>query len=158
MWNELIEMPDADPIDGGLAGLDIDDTHVMVVVHRADQVAHRSWTPSRPLCANSITRARDVAGIRLALEEAIVNGLRHGNKNDPSKRVYVSFLARPDDFVAEVKDEGTGFDLSQVPDPTLPENWTRPSGRGLLLMRHYMTAVHFSRRGSCVTMSKIRTA
>jgi serine/threonine-protein kinase RsbW len=100
----------------------------------------------------------DCAGTRLALEEAVVNGLRHGNGGDPARRVCVRYHVRPDALLAEVEDEGPGFDPSRVPDPTLPENLGRPCGRGLLLMRHYMTWVRFSKHGNRVTLCKHRSA
>jgi serine/threonine-protein kinase RsbW len=100
----------------------------------------------------------DCAGVRLALEEAVVNGLRHGNGGDPAKRVCVRYHLQSDALVAEVEDEGPGFDPGRVPDPTLPENLERPSGRGLLLMRHFMTWVRFSRPGNRVTLCKCRSA
>ena len=59
---------------------------------------------------------------------------------------------------AEVEDEGPGFDPGRVPDPTLPENPDRPGGRGLPLMRHFMTWVRFSRPGNRVTLCKYRSA
>ena len=102
--------------------------------------------------------SRDCAGVRLALEEAVVNGLRHGNGGDPARRVWVRYHFRPDSLLAEVEDEGPGFDPRLVPDPTLSENLDRPGGRGLLLMRHYMSWVRFSRRGNRVTLCKYRSA
>jgi serine/threonine-protein kinase RsbW len=102
--------------------------------------------------------SRDRTAVRLALEEAVVNGLRHGNRGDPSKCVRVRYRVWPEAVQAEVKDEGAGFDPERVPDPTLPENLGRPGGRGLLLMRHFMTWVRFSGRGTRVTLCKYRSA
>src|SRR6516225_763376 len=93
---------------------------------------------------------RDCLGVRLALEEAVVNGLRHGNGGDPAKLVRVRYLLGADDVLAEVEDEGPGFDPGGVADPTAAENRERTDGRGLLLMRHYMTWVRFSARGNRV--------
>jgi anti-sigma regulatory factor (Ser/Thr protein kinase) len=101
--------------------------------------------------------AQDVLGVQLALGEAIVNGLRHGNGGDPLKCVRIRCSAGPDMMVAEVEDEGLGFNPGAVPDPTLPENLHRRAGRGLFLMRHFMTWVYFSRRGNCVTLCKLRS-
>jgi serine/threonine-protein kinase RsbW len=95
--------------------------------------------------------------VRLALEEAVVNGLRHGNQGDPSKCVRVLYRVAPEAVLAEVQDEGAGFDPARVPDPTLPENVDRPGGRGLVLMRHFMTWVEFSARGNRVTLCKRRS-
>jgi serine/threonine-protein kinase RsbW len=96
----------------------------------------------------------DCLGVRLALQEAVVNGLRHGNGGDPAKRVRVRYSLGRKGVLAEVEDEGPGFDPDRVPDPTLSENLERPGGRGLLLMRHYMTWVRFSRRGNRVMLCK----
>jgi serine/threonine-protein kinase RsbW len=101
--------------------------------------------------------ARDVLGLRVALGEAIVNGLRHGNGGDPLKCVRIRCSAGPDMMLAEVEDEGLGFNPGVVPDPTLPENLHHTGGRGLILMRHYMTWVCFSGRGNCVTLCKRRS-
>jgi serine/threonine-protein kinase RsbW len=102
--------------------------------------------------------SHDCAGARLALEEAVVNGLRHGNGGDPTKCVRVRYHLGPDALRVEVEDAGPGFDPGRVPDPTLPENLVRPGGRGLLLMRHFMSWVRFSRRGNRVTLCKYRSA
>jgi serine/threonine-protein kinase RsbW len=101
--------------------------------------------------------AHDCAGVRLALEEAIVNGLQHGNQGDPAKRVRVGYRVGPNTMLAVIEDEGPGFDPDKVPDPTLPENLDRPGGRGLLLMRHYMTWVCFPRPGNRVLLVKRRS-
>ena len=95
--------------------------------------------------------------VRLALEEAVVNGLRHGNGGDPTKRVWVRYYLDAEALVAEVQDEGSGFDPSAVPDPTLPENLERPGGRGLLLMRHCMTWVRYDGCGNRLTLCKCPT-
>jgi serine/threonine-protein kinase RsbW len=101
---------------------------------------------------------RDAVGLRLALEEGIVNGLRHGNGGDPAKQVVVRCAIGLEEALAEVEDEGPGFDPGQVPDPTAPENLDKPSGRGLLLMRHFTTWMRYNRRGNRVTLCKRRTA
>lgn len=99
----------------------------------------------------------DIFAVHLALEEAIVNALKHGNQNDRTKQVRIDCEVAQPHVQARIEDEGGGFVPSQVPDPTAPENLERPSGRGLMLMRLYMTSVHFNRRGNCVTLCKNRT-
>lgn len=94
--------------------------------------------------------------LRLALEEAIVNGLKHGNAGDPTKRVRVRYRVGPEAVVAEVEDEGPGFDPARVPDPTADENLAKPSGRGLLLMRHYTSWLCYHGRGNHLTLCKYR--
>jgi len=99
---------------------------------------------------------KDIFAMRLALEEAVVNAVRHGNRDDPARRVIVSFLVGPERVLIDVHDEGDGFDPRTVPDPLAAENLERSSGRGLHLMRTYMTWVRFNARGNCVTMCKAR--
>ncbi len=81
--------------------------------------------------------------IRLAVEEAISNAFRHGNKGDPAKSVH--FYCHIDGRQVEliVQDEGPGFDPGTVPDPTEDENIEIPSGRGIMLMRAYMDEVDY---------------
>jgi serine/threonine-protein kinase RsbW len=99
---------------------------------------------------------REIFSIKLALEEALVNAIKHGNQMDHTKRVRVAYQIAPDRFDIQITDEGPGFDPVDVPDPTAPENIERPCGRGLLLMRHYMTEVAYHDRGRTVRMSKVR--
>jgi len=96
----------------------------------------------------------DLFSIKLALEEALVNAIKHGNGYDKKKTVQVAYEVHPDRFVIRITDEGPGFDPADVPDPTAIENLERPCGRGLMLMRHYMTEVAFNERGNSVIMSK----
>src|SRR5262245_10749279 len=95
----------------------------------------------------------DIFAIKLALEEALVNAIKHGNQMDRSKHVHVTCHVHTDRFDVQITDEGPGFDPGDVPDPTAPENLERPCGRGLLLMRHYMTEVAYHDQGRAVRMS-----
>ena len=99
---------------------------------------------------------REVFGIRLAVEEALVNAIKHGNQMDSSRKVRVAFQVSQEKFEVVIADEGEGFDPCEVPDPTAPENLERPCGRGIMLMRHYMTTVAYNDRGNAVSMSKVR--
>ena len=98
---------------------------------------------------------RDIFCIKLALEEALVNAIKHGNQMDRNKKVHIVYHVRPERFDIKITDEGIGFDPEDVPDPTAVENLERPCGRGLMLMRHYMTEVAFTGRGNTVQMSKV---
>ena len=95
--------------------------------------------------------------LRLAVEEAIVNGLKHGHGYDPSKEVRVRYHVTENCAFFEVRDQGPGFDPGDVPDPLDPENLERPSGRGLFLMRTYMTWIRYSDSGTCVSLCKRRS-
>jgi serine/threonine-protein kinase RsbW len=97
----------------------------------------------------------DVFGIRLAVEEALINAIKHGNMLDRAKNVRVEYRLLADRFEIHISDEGAGFDPSEIPDPTDCENLDRPCGRGLMLMRHYMTEVRYNACGNAVSMSKL---
>ena len=94
--------------------------------------------------------------IRLALDEALCNAIRHGNKSDPRKKVTVQFDFTPAELVVSIEDEGHGFSPDEVPDPTLEENLQKLGGRGVMLMKAYMTRVEYNERGNRVTMAKAR--
>ncbi len=95
--------------------------------------------------------------IRLAVEEALVNAIKHGNHFDRDKKVTVSADIVPDEATVTVADEGDGFDPSDIPDPTADENLEKPSGRGIMLMRTYMDEVVYNPRGNQVRMVKHRS-
>jgi serine/threonine-protein kinase RsbW len=107
------------------------------------------------LCAAGCT-AKEIFGIRLAAEEALVNSIHHGHHDDPSKQVQVRYLIRPERVLLMIEDEGQGFNPDMVPDPLAPDNLQRLTGRGLFLMRYYMTWVHFNECGNRVMMCKER--
>ena len=93
-----------------------------------------------------------IFAIKLALEEALSNAFKHGNRNDPRKGVSVTFQVKADSIVIEVEDQGEGFDLTAVPDPTAQENIEIPCGRGITLMRAYMSEVSFQPPGNKVRL------
>lgn len=97
-----------------------------------------------------------IFAIKLALEEALTNGVKHGNANDPSKKITVRFYVSNDRIVIMVKDQGPGFSPDKVPDPTADENLERPNGRGIMLMHAYMTRVCYNDCGNEVWMLKER--
>jgi serine/threonine-protein kinase RsbW len=94
-------------------------------------------------------------GVQMALEEALSNAVRHGNKHDVNKVVHIECELAPKRFYIKICDEGEGYDPCQVPDCCADENLEVPGGRGLALMRAYMTRVDLSDRGRCVTMEKV---
>ena len=100
----------------------------------------------------------DMFSIKLALEEALVNAIKHGNQMDAAKRVFVSYTVTAERFDIWITDEGLGFNPEEVPDPTAIENIERPCGRGLLLMRGFMTEVEYHPPGNSVSMAKVKGA
>ena len=99
---------------------------------------------------------RDVFCVRLALEEALINAVKHGNRLDPQKTVRIGCSVCTRLARIEIEDGGTGFCPADVPDPTQNGNLERPGGRGVLLMRSMMNSVEFSERGNLVVMEKLR--
>ena len=99
-----------------------------------------------------------VFAIRLALEEALANAFKHGNKNDPSKKVTLDYRVDDDRIEIAVADEGEGFDPSTVPDPTEGERLEIPTGRGIVLMKSFMSEVLYEPPGNCVRMVFLKGA
>ena len=101
--------------------------------------------------------SRDIFGIRLALEEAVVNAIKHGNRLDVTKQVHVVCKSTREKIWIKITDQGPGFNPEAVPDCTDPEHIGCPNGRGIMLMRNFMTRVEYNRQGNVVTMEKLRT-
>ncbi len=98
----------------------------------------------------------DIFAIHLALEEGLMNAIKHGNGSDANKRVFLRCNLSAERIWIEIRDEGVGFDPAVLPDPTDAENLHTASGRGVMLMRAYMSSVEFNESGNCVTMEKLR--
>jgi serine/threonine-protein kinase RsbW len=100
--------------------------------------------------------ARGVFGVRLALEEALVNAIKHGNGLDPNKQVQVACQISSEKVRIVIEDEGSGFRPQDVPDPTEDENLEKPCGRGIMLMRAFLSVVEYNERGNRVILEKHR--
>lgn len=85
-----------------------------------------------------------INGLLLSITEATTNAIIHGNKGNKSKSVKINVSANDHTLTVIVRDQGTGFDPSLVPDPTHPDNLLKDSGRGLYLMRVYMDEVYYN--------------
>ena len=81
--------------------------------------------------------------IAMAVREAAVNAVVHGNAYDPEKQVSASFESNEDGITIRIADQGIGLDPDTIPDPLAPENILRGSGRGIFLIRAFMDEVHF---------------
>ena len=96
--------------------------------------------------------------ILVALTEAVNNAIYHGNQANENKNIDISFQSAPNLVSFIVKDEGPGFNHTDLPDPTNPENIANPNGRGVFLMRNLADNVSFEENGSKVTLDfKINT-
>jgi serine/threonine-protein kinase RsbW len=92
--------------------------------------------------------------MKITLTELVVNALYHGNSKDPGRKVTLGHIVDKNRAVISIMDEGEGFDPSQVPDPTLPENLIKDSGRGLYIVRCYVDEIRFNAKGNRVTVTK----
>jgi serine/threonine-protein kinase RsbW len=90
----------------------------------------------------------------VALDEAIANAIKHGNKSDPDKNVHIIADMSDEEVTFIITDEGDGFDLANLPDPTDPHYLMRPCGRGVMLIYHLMDDVEYNERGNQVKMKK----
>jgi len=96
----------------------------------------------------------DIFNIKLSLEEALVNAIKHGNKLHPNLSVEVNIEIQDDRLMIEVVDQGEGFDFKSIPDPTNEENLKKLSGRGIFLIRKLMDKVDFFDCGRRIKMIK----
>jgi serine/threonine-protein kinase RsbW len=96
----------------------------------------------------------DVREVEIALREALANAIIHGNHEDPRKRTHITCHCESDEVSIAVRDEGQGFDINKVADPTAPENIGSVHGRGIYLMKALMDEVRFEEGGVVVQMRK----
>lgn len=99
----------------------------------------------------------DIFAVHLALEEAFVNAVKHGNKMDSDKEVMIDYSVDSEKVEIFVTDQGCGFDPETVPDPRCAENLYKTGGRGLFLIRSFMDAVDFNKRGNQLYMIRNKT-
>jgi len=116
-----------------------------VVSELLDQLKQRGWSE------------HDLFSVHLAIEEALVNAVKHGNRYDRNKTIHVVCKLNPDKVRIEVSDQGDGFDPDNLPDPTLEANLERPFGRGVMLMRKFMDELKFNARGNALVMERRRS-
>ncbi len=97
-----------------------------------------------------------VSNVVTAVIEAIGNAVVHGNHHDLSKQVHIRFRIHQNCLTVEVRDEGEGFDATNLPDPLAPENILKPCGRGIFLIKSFMDEVSFSSddTGSTILFTK----
>ena len=96
----------------------------------------------------------DIYGnIMIAVTEAVNNAIKHGNASNKLKNVFLSLSLTENLIQFVIKDEGSGFDYENLPDPTAPENLEKPGGRGIFLMKNLSDEVNFKENGRVVELS-----
>lgn len=153
---------------------DVDDGHIKIArIALADSTTSRvSFTLDSTLdSVNKIEQTAEqyaqragfdedtIPHIAMAVREAAVNAVLHGNAYDVSKHVTASFETNSDALVIRITDQGPGLDPTTLPDPLAPENILRGSGRGIFLIRAFMDEVKFRQLhpGTELTLIKHRT-
>jgi len=94
-------------------------------------------------------------GIDMAVREALANAVKHGNKLDETKQVEITLINLGDGMEILIRDFGSGFDVSEVPDPTNPENLLKASGRGILFMHNFVDRVEWENHAEGGTIVKM---
>lgn len=100
-----------------------------------------------------------ISSIDLAVRESVANAIKHGNKFDETKSIHIRLIRSDRGFEMFVRDQGSGFDPEEVPDPTDPANLMKANGRGILFMRAFMDDVEWSEAdggGTIVRMLKLQ--
>lgn len=118
-------------------------------VDNAEQTATR-------IAAEAGFEEDEVMRISMAVREAAINAVLHGNAYDPGKKVRLDFESTGGDLVITISDQGKGIDVSKIPDPLAPENLLKTSGRGIFLIRSFMDEVqiHPSHTGTEIKLIK----
>jgi serine/threonine-protein kinase RsbW len=135
--------------------------HVPETVERFLDSTLDSVDQAEELASGAAGRAgfdeEDLLRIGMAVREAMVNAIAHGNRYNANKKVRFSLSHSPERFIIVIADEGEGFDFDCLPDPLAPENLMRTSGRGIFLIRSFMDDVqlrHLDSGGTEVTLVK----
>lgn len=105
-------------------------------VNKAEEIAAQMATEAG-------LETEEVHRIMMAVREAAVNAVLHGNAYDPKKKVTLSFQNTGSELIISVADQGKGLDPQEIPDPLAPENLLKQSGRGIFLIRSFMDDVRF---------------
>jgi len=129
--------------------------HSIVVESRSSAVT-RQWEWILPKLKAHNFSEDDIFAIHLALEEAFINAVNHGNRMDPEKEIKIEYSVGEGKVEISMTDEGRGFDPDAVPDPRYGENLYKAGGRGLLLICSYMDIVEFNKLGNRVRMVKYK--
>lgn len=144
---------------GGMRDTSVSGTSVKLVLPSDVKLIDLVHAASEKMAEFAGFDADEALNVGLALREAVINAMIHGNRRDRSLKVHVTLSSRGREFRAQVRDQGQGFDPATEPDPTAHENLLNTSGRGLLLIRAFVDDVKFryrEGRGTEIILTKRR--
>ncbi len=150
----LVEQPEDDVVVLGVETLLEKATSKTLVISSIPREMLHVEDAILPALSNKGYGESTIFGIKLAVEEAAINAIKHGNRLDSKKKVTVTFSVGEERAVITVADEGEGFAPAEVPDPTRGEHLLATSGRGIALIRGYMDEVRYNDAGNEITMVK----
>jgi serine/threonine-protein kinase RsbW len=132
------------------------DTRVSYTLDSTLETVNNAEETAGRMAAQAGFNDEEVMKISMAVREAAVNAVLHGNAYDPNKKVTLAFECTPRDLVITIRDQGPGLDVGRIPDPLAPENLMKTSGRGIFLIRSFMDVVeiHPSHAGTELRMIK----
>lgn len=108
------------------------------------------------VCSEALSDQDVYGNVLIAITEAVNNAIIHGNRHDANKTIVLKVLTNDTEVTFSIKDQGTGFDFENLPDPTAPENLEKENGRGIFLMKSLSDSVEFSEGGSEVSVSFVK--
>jgi len=126
----------------------------LTVPSTLEQIRRVSDEILNALAAYSVSETA-LFNIKLCIEEAVRNAIVHGNKLQEGRSVRVAYQVDDNELVIEVEDEGSGFSIKNLPDPTKDENLLKESGRSVFLILNLMDRAEYNERGNKVTMAKV---
>ncbi len=121
------------------------DCSAKVIHELLDQLEKNGWSN------------KDTFGIHMAMEEAMMNAIRHGNHCAPDKEVEILIELSKDRFYAKITDQGCGFNPEELPDPTDDENLEKTSGRGVMLIKSFVDDAAYNEKGNSLELTKMRS-
>lgn len=129
--------------------------HIAMTFNSRVDLANLVHAASDEICRLAGLDEDAMLNLGLALREATVNAVKHGNRLNEDLSVEVTFDLDEERLVVEIRDRGEGFDFSASADPRLPENLEKTSGRGLFLMKNFVDEVRFSRAPGAGTVVRL---
>lgn len=135
------------------SGFTIDDSPGVLVLSNIEEIEPNTSVILRELDKSGLP-AKMFFSVHMCIHEMLDNAIRHGNKSDSKKKVFLLYKVTMDKFIASVVDQGKGFNTSKLPNPHLPENKIKDHGRGLFLINQYMDEVEFNDSGNRIRVVK----